>query len=111
MLAIIPLMAIGFGIAQELGFSDMFEEQVKMQFQSQPEVAEKLIEFSNSTLKTTKGGLIASFGFVVLFWTVLKTIGNIARFFNEVWKVKSPRTLWEQIKSFTPAILLFPFFW
>ncbi|MBA2368429.1 MAG: YihY/virulence factor BrkB family protein [Candidatus Protochlamydia sp.] len=109
LLAIIPLLAIGFGIAQELGFAEKFEEQVKMQFGSQPEVANKLVEFSNSTLKTTKGSLVASLGLIFLFWTVLKTIGNIEDFFNEIWKVKS-RTLWEEVKSFIPVILLFPIF-
>lgn len=110
LLAIIPLLAIGFGIAQQLGFADKFTEEVKAQFESQPQVAEKLIEFSNSTLKTTRGGLVASFGIIVLFWTVLKTIGNIESFFNDIWKVKTPRTLWQEIKSYTPLIILFPIF-
>lgn len=109
LLSIIPLLAIGFGIAQELGFAEKLEEQVKIYFESQPKVAEKLIEFSNSTLKTTRGGLIASFGIVLLFWTVIKTIGNVESFFNEIWQVKS-RTLWQQIKSFTPIILFLPIF-
>jgi membrane protein len=110
LLAIIPLMAIAFGIAQELGFGDLFTEQVKIRFQSQPDVAEKLIEFSNSTLKTTKGGVIASLGLVLLFWTVIRTIGNIGSFFNEIWQVKIGRTLWQEIKNYSPLIILFPVF-
>jgi membrane protein len=110
LLAIIPLIAISFGIAQELGFADKFTEEVKVQFRSQPEVAEKLIQFSDSTLKTTQGGVIASFGLVVLFWTVIKTLGNIEVFFNDIWQVETPRTLWQSIKRYTPLILLFPVF-
>ncbi|MCE2983925.1 MAG: YihY/virulence factor BrkB family protein [Parachlamydia sp.] len=109
LLAIIPLLAISFGVAQSFGLDENFKKQVEQQFEQQPEVAEKLVEFSNSTLKTTKGGQIASFGLVLLFWTVLKTIGNIAAFFNEIWKVP-PRSFCGQIKSFTPIILLFPLF-
>lgn len=110
LLAIIPLLAIGFGIAQYLGFEDKFIEQIKTQFQSQPQVADKLIEFANSTLKTTKGSIIASFGIIVLFWTVLKTIGNIESFFDDIWHIKTPRTLWQEVKNYTPFILLFPIF-
>jgi membrane protein len=110
LLSIVPLVAIGFGIAKELGFQEKFAEQVKSQFHSQPQIAEKIIEFSNSTLKTTKGGLIAGFGVGILFWTVLSTIGSIETFFDEIWKVKTERTLWQQVKSYLPMILLFPIF-
>lgn len=110
LLSIIPLVAIGFGVAQQLGIADKFTEQVKAQFQSQPQVADKIIEFSNATLKTTRGGIIAGFGVVVLLWTVLRMIGNIETFFDEIWKVKKTRTLWQQVKSYLPIILLFPLF-
>lgn len=110
LLAIIPLVAISFAIAQELGFADSFIDQIKTQLKSQPQVAEKIIQFAHSTLKNTKGGIIASFGVVILFWTVLRTIGNIAIFFDDIWKVKKNRTLWQQMKSYTPLILLFPVF-
>ena len=110
LLSIIPLLAICFGIAQGLGFADKFTEQVQAQFQSQPQIAEKIIEFSNSTLKTTKGSIVATFGLVVLLWTVLRMIGNIATSFDEIWKVKEEPTLWQQIKRYIPMILLFPIF-
>ncbi len=109
LLSLVPLVAIGFGIAQELGFADQFEEQVKNNLSSQPQVAEKIIQFSDATLRTTKGGVIAAFGLVVLLWTVLRMIGNISSFFNDIWKVES-RTLWQQIKSYVPMILFFPIF-
>lgn len=110
LLSIIPLVAIGFAIAQNLGFGEKFAEQVQQQLQNQPQVAEKIIDFANATLKTTRGGIIASFGIVVLIWTVLRMIGNIATFFDEIWHVKKTRTLWEQIKRYLPMIVLFPIF-
>ena len=109
LLSVVPLVAISFGIAQELGFEKKFIEQVKIQLKTQPEVAEKVIEFSNSTLKTTEGNILAGFGFFILLWTVFSMIGNIASFFNEIWKVSS-QTFWQQIKSFLPLIFLFPIF-
>ncbi|WP_068471322.1 YihY/virulence factor BrkB family protein [Candidatus Protochlamydia phocaeensis] len=110
LLSLIPIVAIGFGIAQELGFEERFTEQVKKQFLTQPQVAEKIIEFAHSTLKQAKGGIIAGFGFALLLWTVIRMIGNIAFLFNEIWKIKKPPTLWQQIKSYIPMILCFPIF-
>lgn len=110
LLSIIPLIAIGFGIAQELGFADQFNEQIKAQLHAQPQIAEKLIEFSNSTLKTSKGSLIAAFGLAVLLWTVFRMIGSIAAFFDEIWEVKKEPSLWVQVKRYIPLIVLFPLF-
>jgi membrane protein len=110
LLAIIPMVAIGFGVAKELGFEERFKQEIQEQLKSQPVVAEKIIEFSNATLKQAQGELIAGLGVVVLLWTVFRMIGNIALYFNQIWKVKTPRTMWQQVKSFVPMILLFPAF-
>ncbi len=108
LLSIVPLFAIAFGIAQAIGFTDTLTEQIKIYLYSQPEIAEKLIEFSQTTLKSTKGNLIASLGILTLFWTVLSTIGSIESFFDDIWDVKKGRTFVQKIKNFTPIIIIFP---
>lgn len=108
--AIIPIIAIGFGIAQKLGFSQMFAEQIRKALDSQPEIATKIIQFSNAMLNKTKGSLIAGFGVVLLFWTVFRMIGNIESFFDDIWKVKKTRTFLQQLKYYIPLIILFPLF-
>lgn len=110
LLSVIPLIAIGFGIAQELGFSDAFTNQIKSQFQNQPQIAEKIIEFSDSTLKRTKGGVVATFGLAILLWTVFRMIGTIATAFDGIWKVGTTPSFWQQVKRYVPMILLFPIF-
>src|ERR1700722_19237232 len=110
LLALIPIIAIGFGIAQELGFGDRFAEEVQHQLESQPQVAEKIIQFSNSALKNTRGILLTVFGLLALLWTSFRLVGNIASYFNGIWKIKSDRTFWNRIKTFLPLIVLFPFF-
>ena len=110
LLSIIPVVAIGFGIAQKLGFAEKFTEQIKAQFPGQPQVADKIIEFSLSTLKQTEGSVIAAFGLAVLLWTVFRMVANIATYFNKFWKVETARTFWQQVKTFVPMIILFPLF-
>lgn len=77
LLTLVPLLAIGFGIAQWVGIGDVFTKQVKTQFLNQPEVADKIIQFAQATFQQTSGGIIASLGLVMLFWTVLRMIGNV----------------------------------
>ena len=110
LMAIIPLLAIGFGIALELGFEKQFISQLQAQFASQPLVADKLVQFAQGAFANTSGGIIASFGIIVLFWTVFSTIGSVASFFDDIWQLKKPRTLWQQAKSYIPLIFLFPIF-
>lgn len=108
LLSIIPLLAVSFGIGQALGFNEILTEQIHAKFASQPEVADKIIEFSNSTLKETKGGVIASFGLVFLIWTVMNMIGKIASSFDEIWRVKEAPSFLVQAKRYLPMIFLFP---
>jgi membrane protein len=110
LLSIIPLAAIGFGIAQTFGFEEKFAEQVREQLSSQPQIAEKIIQFALSTLKQTKGGIIAGLGILTLLWTVLQMIGYIEEYFDVIWKTKKTRTLWQQVKNFIPMIMIFPIF-
>ena len=37
-------------------------------------------------LENTKGNLMAGLGFVILFWAVIKVLGNIEEGFNDVWQ-------------------------
>lgn len=110
LLSIVPIAAISFGIAQEAGFETNLTEIIKSQLQSQPEIAKKVIQFSHATLQQTKGGIVAGFGLIVLVWTVFNMISSIEVFFDEIWKVKTSRTWWQQIKRYIPLIVLFPIF-
>lgn len=110
LLSIIPAVAIAFGIAQLLGLEAYLDDQIHAQFAEQPEIANKIISFSASMLKQTKGGLIAGFGLVILLWTAFRMIVNIGTYFDIIWKVKGSKTIWQQIKTYLPLIPLFPIF-
>jgi len=110
LLSIVPLVAIGFGVAQYLGFEEQFANLIRQEFYHQPQIAEKMIQFSLSTLKQTRGDIIASIGMVVLLWTVVRMFGNIESYFNEFWHVNQSRSLRQQIVNFIPLILIFPLF-
>lgn len=108
LLSIVPVVAMAFGIAKGFGFQSMLEEQLFKNFPGQEEVVSKVVVFAESLLETTKGGVIAGFGLVVLFWAVFKVMGNIEHSFNQIWQVKRERTLARKLSDYLAIMLLSP---
>jgi len=94
LISIVPVAAMAFGIAKGFGFEKLLEKQLMNQFSGQEEVLTTVISFANSLLANTKGGLLAGVGIMVLFWAVIKVLGNIEYSFNDIWGIKKEE-LWE----------------
>ncbi len=108
LLSVVPIIAMAFGIAKGFGFEEMLNDQIQSYFSSQPEISKMLLQFSHSSLENTKGGLIAGLGVVMLFWSVMKVLGNIELSFNAVWGIKTPRTLIKKITEYIAIMLIAP---
>lgn len=106
LLSVVPVLAMGFGIAKGFNLDKYLEKVLKAQFAEQQEVLNWLIEFANNMLKNTEGGLIAGFGFILLFWSVIKVLGNIEQSFNDVWQIKKNRSIARKFSDYT-AIMIF----
>jgi membrane protein len=108
LLSIVPVLAMAFGIAKGFGFEKTLEEQLFHEFPGQTEVLGKVIEFANSMLATTKGGIVAGIGLVVLFWTVIRVIGNIEIAFNDIWGITENRSFGRKFSDYLSIILICP---
>ncbi len=108
LLSIVPVVAILFGIAKGFGFEKVLEKELTEQFQGHQEVVEKVIEFAQSLLQTTKGGLIAGIGIVVLFWSVIKVLSHIETSLNEIWQVQQDRSWSRRFSDYTAVMLISP---
>ncbi len=108
LLSVVPLAAMAFGIAKGFGFDKRLEQQIMENFQGQQEVAERIISFARSLLENTQGGLIAGVGVVVLFWTVIKLLGNIESSFNDIWGIKTGRTLGRKFSDYLSVMFVCP---
>jgi len=108
LLSIVPVVAILFGVSKGFGFEKILEKELVEQFPGQQEVVGKIIEFAQSLLETTKGGLIAGIGIVILFWSVIKVLSHIEASLNEIWEVKQHRTWGRKVSDYTAVILISP---
>ncbi len=108
MLSIVPVFAMLFGIAKGFGFEAMLQTRLLEQAPEQNAMITQLIDMSQNMLDSTKGGVVAGFGVAVLFFSVLKVISNIEESFNQIWKVKQPRTLGRKLSDYLSLMLLAP---
>ena len=88
LLSIVPIIAMLFGVAKGFGFEKKLREQIIEQIPEQDSMIMQVIAFAENLLASTKGGLVAGIGIVVLFWTVIRVIGNIESSFNHIWKIR-----------------------
>lgn len=108
LLSIVPVVAILFGIAKGFGFQEVLEKELLEKFSAHQAVLIQVMDFAKSLLETTRGGLIAGIGLVILFWTVIKVLGSIERSFNNVWGVTTPRPLGRKFTDYIAVILIAP---
>ncbi len=108
LLSIVPVVAMAFGIAKGFEFEKILQEKILERFEGQEEVLLEVFGFANSLLENTKGGLIAGVGVILLFWTIIKVLGNIENSFNDIWSVKQDRTLARKITDYLSVMLVAP---
>jgi membrane protein len=108
LLSIVPVVAMAFAVAKGFGIEKMLGDQLMAKLEGQQEVAERIIGFAQSLLENTKGGALAGVGIVVLFWTIIKVLGNIESSFNDIWGVKTPRALGRKLADYLSVMLICP---
>ena len=108
LLSIVPIAAMAFGIAKGFDMQTILEERLLEKFEGQEEVLAKVFDFANTLLANTKGGVIAGVGVAVLFWTIIKVLGNIESSLNGIWGVKKPRSLSKKATDYLSVMLISP---
>jgi len=108
LLSIVPVAALAFAIAKGFGFETMLENQIMARLPGQAAVVEKIVVFSRALLQSTRGGLLAGLGIVLLLWTVLKVLSHIEASFNEIWGVHESRSLVRKISDYLAILFISP---
>lgn len=111
MMSIVPVAAMVFGISKGFGFERKLETQIREQFAEREELQEVIdyiINFANSMLENINGGFIAGVGLVVLFWSVMKVLGNIENSFNAIWLIQKSRPFIRKFSDYLSMMLIAP---
>jgi membrane protein len=110
MLSIVPILAMIFGIAQGFGLDEGLSNILKERLQGQQEVLKVLLDFVDRYLGHINSGYIAGIGLVVLFWSVMKVLGNIESSFNNIWQIKKSRMFARQFTDYISLLVIAPVF-
>ena len=108
LLSIVPVAAMAFGIAHGFGFEKRLETLLLENFTGQEKVVERVIVFSKALLEDTKSGLLAGVGLILLFWSVIKVLGNIESSFNVIWEIRQDRSIGRKFSDYLSIMLISP---
>lgn len=110
LLSIVPVIAMGFGIAKGFGLEDRLEHELDtLLFGGQQAVLHQVLEFAKRMLNEADGGIISGISFVFLLYAVLRLMYNIELAFNDIWDTKS-RSWQRKVSDYIAIILLGPLF-
>ena len=110
LLSIVPVLGLAFGISKGFGLDNLLISELTKLFSGQEEMLAKILEFTNSLLKNTKGGVIFGFGVIILLWTVIKLLSNVENSFNHIWQITKPRSVLRKLTDYLSIMLLAPIF-
>ena len=108
LLSVVPLLAMAFGISKGFGIERRLEKHILEALPNQQEIAVRIIEYARFFLDKTEGGLIAGVGVAVLFWTVIRLMGNIEKSFNDIWGVRKGRSIGRKFADYLSFMLIAP---
>ena len=108
LLSLVPILALGFGIAKGFGLDHHLERLIREQLASYPDVANRLVVFSGALLQRTGGGLIAGIGVIMLLWSVIKVFNNMENSFNAIWQISTPRSWSRRFSDYVSMMLIAP---
>ena len=67
--------------------------------------------FAERALARTQGGIVAAVALLTLFWAVIKVFSSIENAFNNIWEVKSERSIARQYTDYIAVVLIVPILW
>jgi membrane protein len=108
LMSIVPIAAVAFAIAKGFGFRKLLEQRLMEDLADHQEVVVYVIEFSRRLLDSTKGGLLAGAGIIVLLWSVIKVLENIEHSFNTIWGVSRHRPFSRKVSDYLAIMLVAP---
>ncbi len=106
--AVVPLLALAFGVSQGFGMESQLKNWISTKLVSHEELLHYLLQFIDSTLERTRGGLIAGIGVVLLLYTVISMLRHIEMAFNTILGQKHGRSWWRLMVDYLAMIFICP---
>ena len=107
-LAFVPALALIFAIGKGFGLQKVIKDEIIKAFPSQNELLERAFTFVDSYLSQSSEGLFLGIGIALLLWTLISLLGSVENAFNDIWGVKSGRSIWRKMTDYLAIFLILP---
>jgi membrane protein len=107
-LSIVPAAALALGVAKGFGLERFLEQQLQVALAGREAVLDWVIEITGTFFSQIDGGVVAVAGVGVLIYTILMLLVTVEKIFNQIWQVKSGRTMLQRIRDYSAIIILGP---
>ena len=107
-LSVVPVLAMAFGVSKGFGLEKSLQKYVLESFSGQEEIMTQFMEFAQKMLDSTKGGLIAGIGLIILIYTVMSLLHNIEVTLDKIWEIRKHRTFVRKLTDYLAIILIGP---
>lgn len=111
LISIVPIVALVFAVVKGFGLLDGLVENLYGIFPQMPEVVDYVVEFAQKTLARTQSGWVAAISLVTLFWSVIRVFGSVEDAFNNIWEVKSTRSIARKYTDYIAVVIIAPLLW
>ena len=108
LLAIVPVIAMGFAIAKGFGFETSLEQRLIEEFPGHETVMTQVVAYAHNLLERTQGGMMAGIGIIILFWASINVLSHLERSLNDIWDVKKSRAIWRKFSDYLTIMVLSP---
>ena len=111
LMSLVPIIAVVFAIVKGFGLADRLIDNLYGLFPQNPEIIDYVVGFAERALARTQGGIVAAVALLTLFWAVIKVFSSIENAFNNIWEVKSERSIARQYTDYIAVVLIVPILW
>lgn len=111
LMSIVPLAALIFAVLKGFGMAENLTRELHNALPQFPEFINYVVGFANNALARTRGGLLATFSVLALFWAVMKVFSSVEAAFNNIWEVKRSRGFARQFSDYVAVVVIVPVLW
>lgn len=108
LLAVVPALALLLAIGRGFGMQELLQDELYKLFPAQKVAIQYAMNFVDSYLAQTSGGVFLGVGIAFLLWTIISLLGNVEDTFNYIWGQKAGRSIWRKISDYTAIMLILP---
>lgn len=108
-MALVPFLAIVFGITGGLGLDGLLKEYLYTNFSSSQATIDQILSFSQNIIDTAQSGWMGFLNALLFLWIIFRLMSGVESAFNNVWKVNSTRSLVRRFSYYVIILMLSPF--